>query len=123
MKTLHLKRYPLLKFLVPLAALVFAFGLFMFFNQADADAQTPGQQLNPLVLLPYIAVSVGLAFAGLLWKQEEDVTLLLPSDTLVGKSRGELQRVLDGLEEAKAKGELDQARYEKAKARVLKAMK
>lgn len=123
MKTLHLKRYPLLKFLVPLAALVFTFGLFVFFAQGDADANTDGKQLNPMVLLPFIGVAIVLAFAGLLWKKEEDVTLLLPSDTLVGKSRSELQKVLDGLEESLKKGEIDQARFDKAKARVLKAMK
>lgn len=129
MKTLRRRNYPLLKLLVPLALLVFAFGIFMFFTQPDASPDRPGVpgepgvQLSPAVLVPYILVAAVLAFGGLLWRKEEEVTLVFPSDQLQGKNRSDLQKVLDGLDESLAKGEITKERYDNARARVLKAMK
>jgi hypothetical protein len=64
-----------------------------------------------------------LAFGGLLWKKKEDVILMFPSDALAQKNRGDLQKVLDGLDAQHASGELSDERYQNAKAKVLSAMK
>lgn len=129
-RTLVRKSYPLLKFLLPLALVVLAVGLYMFFTHtcSAADAASgvcePGKADYPtMVLLPWVIAAALLAFAGLLWRRKEKLTLVFPTDQLQGKSRQELQKVLDGLEEARAKGELTEDRYHKARDRVLAEMK
>ena len=67
--------------------------------------------------------AVVLAFVGLLYKKKETVNVLLPSDTLAEHSRADLQKLLAGLDEAKAKGELTEDRYINARNRVLAQMK
>ncbi|MCA1818566.1 MAG: hypothetical protein ABR562_00495 [Thermoplasmatota archaeon] len=113
-KTISLTRYPLLKVLVPLAALVFLVGLVLFFQSADRDPQP---------LLWYALAAAVIAFAGLLWKRKEEVTLVLPSDRLHDASRQDLQGILETLETQREKGELTPERYTKARNRVLKEMK
>ncbi len=128
MKVLRLQRYPLLKFLVPLALLVAAFGVYQFFTQDDASPCPcpPGQagdQLDPAILFIYLAIAAVLAFGSLAWRKKEDVVLMFPSDTLATKNRSELQKILDGLEAGRASGEISEDRYQKARAKVGEAMK
>jgi uncharacterized membrane protein len=127
-RTLTQKSYPLLKFLIPLAVLVFAVGLLLFFLHTgpvtDAQGRTStGQDFDPTVLVPYLIVAAALAFGGLLYRRKERVTLIFPTDQLAGRSRQELEGVLKTLEEAKSKGEITPDRYAKARDRVLSEMK
>lgn len=129
-RTLVRKSYPLLKVLLPLALVALAVGLFLFFthtcSQADAAAGKcdAGKADYPTgLLLPYVGVAALLALGGLAWRRRERYTLVFPTDQLQGKSRQELQKVLDGLEEARAKGDLTEDRYRKARDRVLGEMK
>ena len=127
-QTLIQKSYPLLKFLIPLAVLVFAAGLLMFFLHTGpvTDSQgrvSTGHDFDPMVLIPYLVVAAVLAFGGLLWRRKERVTLIFPTDQLAGRSRQELEGVLQTLEEAKRKGEMTPERYVKARDRVLAEMK
>ncbi|MFO1536165.1 MAG: hypothetical protein ABR586_10905 [Thermoplasmatota archaeon] len=134
-RTLIRKSYPLLKFLLPLALLVLAVGIFLFFTHETACTQelvSNGESCTlggtyrdhpTMVLLPYVIAAALLAIAGLAWRRKEKYTLVFPTDQLQGKSRQELQKVLDGLEEARAKGDITQERYTKARDRVLAEMK
>lgn len=133
-RTLIRKSYPLLKFLLPLAGVVLAIGLFLFFtHMADCTAElkasgekcTVGTQYNDYptsLLLLWMVAAVVLALVGLAWRRKEKYTLVFPTDQLAGKSRQDLQKVLDGLEEALAKGDITQDRYTKARNRVLAEM-
>lgn len=113
-RTFSTTRYPLLKFLVPLAVLVFAIGLYQFLQAAEKD---------PMVILPWVVAAAALAFASLLWRRKEDVTVLLPSDRLQGAKRQDLDAVLHTLDEQRERGELSPERYTKARNRVLQEMK
>jgi len=107
-------RYPLLKFLIPLAVVVLGVGLVLFL-QAD-DPKDPG------ILLPWIVAAAAVAFASLLWKRKEQVTVLLPSDRLQEASRTDLEGILETLEQKRDKGELTPERYTKARNKVLAEM-
>ena len=119
-KTLSLTRYPLLKFLVPLAVVIFIVGLWYFFK-----LQTPAADgsLDPMPLLWFAIVAAVVAFASLAWKRKEEVTLLLPTDRLHEASRQDLQGILATLDTQREKGELSDERYTKARNRVLQEMK
>ncbi|HEX2066543.1 MAG TPA: hypothetical protein VHI93_07005 [Candidatus Thermoplasmatota archaeon] len=129
-RTLVRKSYPLLKVLLPLALLVLAVGIFLFFTHtcsaadaADGRCEAGKADYPTGVLLPYIVAAAAVALAGLLYRRRERVTLVFPTDQLHGKSRQELEKVLAGLEEARAKGDITPDRYAKARDRVLAEMK
>ena len=128
-RTLSTTRYPLLKVLVPLALVVFAIGLYVFFTETVKDpgctvsADDDCQVQDPQVLLWYGAAAAVIAFASLLWKRKEEVTVLLPSDRLQEATRQDLQGILETLEKQREKGELTPERYTKARNRVLQEMK
>jgi hypothetical protein len=128
-RTLIRKSYPLLKFLLPLALLVLAIGLWMFFTHtcaapdASAGRCDAGKADYPTgVLLPWVVVAAILALGSLAYRRREKYTLVFPTDQLAGKSRADLEKVLQGLEEARAKGDITQDRYTKARDRVLAEM-
>jgi hypothetical protein len=126
-RTIALTRYPLLKFLVPLAVVVAILGVFLFFTQNPTGPAcgAAGQEAcpkDPMVLLPWLLVAAVLAFASLLWKRKEEVTVVLPSDRLQDASRQDLQGILETLERQREKGELTPERYTKARNKVLKQM-
>ncbi|MEA3144054.1 MAG: hypothetical protein QOG31_1378 [Thermoplasmata archaeon] len=134
-RTLTRKSYPLLKVLLPLALLVLAVGIFLFFTHtatctaelaANGEKCTPGGTYNDHptgTLLPYVIAAAVVALASLLYRRREQYTLVFPTDQLHGKSRADLEKVLAGLEEARAKGDITQDRYTKARDRVLAEMK
>jgi hypothetical protein len=115
-RTFSMTSYPLLKVLVPVALLVLLAGLYLFFTQPSSDGS-----LDPKVLLYFIVVAIALALASLLWRRREAVTVVLPSDRLKEASDKELDSILAELQAKRDAGELDQDRYQKAKARILKA--
>ncbi|HUR61076.1 MAG TPA: hypothetical protein VM286_01760 [Candidatus Thermoplasmatota archaeon] len=133
-RTLVRKSYPLLKFLLPLAALVLVVGLTLFFmhtatctqavkdNGEDCTVGGTYADHPTMVLLPWVVVAALLALGSLLWRRHEKYTLVFPTDQLSGKSRAELEKVLQGLDEARAKGDITQDRYTKARDRVLAEM-
>lgn len=113
-RTVSLTRYPLLKATIVVAVVVFAVGLVMFFQQPDPR--------DPQILLWFAVGAAAVAFAGLLWRRKEQVTVMLPSDRLHDASRTDLQGILETLETQREKGELSPERYTKARNRVLKEM-
>jgi uncharacterized membrane protein len=128
-RRLTIRKYPLLKVTLPLAAVVAAVGLWLFLTHtceaqdAAAGRCMAGENDYPtLLLVPWVIAAAALAFVGLLWRRKQTINVLLPSDTLAEASRQELQKLLDGLDEARAKGELTEERYQKARARVLQQM-
>lgn len=128
-RTLTRKSYPLLKVLLPLAILILAVGLFLFFIHTCSSADAAGglceagkADYPTGLLLPYVIAAALVALASLLYRRKDEYTLVFPTDQLHGKSRQELQKVLDGLEEARTKGDITQDRYTKARDRVLAEM-
>jgi uncharacterized membrane protein len=128
------KSYPLLKFTLPLAVIIAAVGIVLFMThstQCTADLKNRGQPCtlgetfhdHPTgKLLPYVLGAVVVALLGVTVRRRETVNVLLPSDTLEAASRAEQQKLLDGLEEARRKGELTEERYRNARDRVLSKM-
>jgi hypothetical protein len=112
-RTLTLTRYPLLKVSLPLGLLILLAGLVVFFTNAN----------DAMMLLPFLVVAALVAFAGLLWRKREAVEMVLPTDRLHERSRKELQGILETLDASKAKGELTEERYQKARDRIVKEMK
>jgi uncharacterized membrane protein len=133
-RRITIQRYPLLKVTIPLALVVAAVGLYLFLSQssscAGADDPVPGCRAgstyathDTMTLLPWLGVAALIALVGAFIKKREDKTLLFPTDQLKDSSRADLQKVLDGLEEARAKGEIPEERYVNARNRVLAEMK
>jgi hypothetical protein len=134
-RTLIRKSYPLLKLLLPLALLVLAVGIFLFFTHTadctqalvdNGEKCTVGGTYHDHptgVLLPYVIAAALVALGSLLYRRKEQYTLVFPTDQLHGKSRQELEKVLAGLEEARAKGDITPERYTKARDRVLAELK
>jgi hypothetical protein len=113
-KTVFLVRYPLLKFMVPLAVVALGIGIYLFVADAEHD---------PMGLLPWLAAFAILMAIPFLWRRKEEYTVLLPTDRLEGADRRQLEGILETLEQQRDKGELSPERYTKARNRVLKAMK
>ena len=112
------KTYPMIKWLVIVSALVLIVGVYMsgILTGDSGDDSLP-------VLFGAVAVAILLPFLALAFPRRQVLTLELPTDTLGGRSRTELDAILAGLDEAKAKGEMDEERYTKARAKVVAAMK
>lgn len=133
-RRITIQRTPLLKVTLPLALVIAAIGVWLFLNStamceasfASEVGCTAGQPYNDrptMVLLPWLLAAGLVAIAGALVRKKDEVTLLLPTDQLARSSRADLQKVLDGLEEAHRKGELPTERYHNARDRVLAEMK
>lgn len=121
------RKYPLLKFAVPAALVVFAVGLYLFFTQTQPlrAGCTPSADdscksgLDPMVMVPWLVAAAVIAFLGVLVRRKQAVQIALPSDHIQGASRGEVDGILSSLDEARARGDMSETRYQKAKAKVL----
>ncbi len=112
------KTYPMIKWLVAVAVIVLVAGVWM------SGVLTGGSgDDNTMVLFIAVGVAILLPFLAMAFPRRQVVTMALPTDTLAGRPKEELQAILAGLDEAKAKGEMDDARYNNAKAKVVAAMK
>ncbi len=129
-----IQRYPLLKVTIPLALVVAAIGVYLFVVSTAsctaelvtegvcASGQASYNDRPTMVILPWILAAALVAIAGALVKKKDEVTFVFPTDQLAQSSRADLQKVLDGLEEARRKGEIPQDRYVNARDRVLAEM-
>ena len=111
------KTYPMIKWLVAVAVVVLVVGVVMS-NVLTGDAGDD----NMAVLLIAVGAAIVLPFLAMAFPRREVVTLELPTDTLAGRPKAELEAILAGLDEAKARGEMDEARYKNARAKVTAAM-
>lgn len=111
------KSYPLVKwFLAGSVALLIAGLLLSKLITSPNDAE-------PMTLVYFVIGAAILPFLAMAFPRREVVTLELPTDHLSSMGRVELEGVLQQLEAAKAKGDLDAARYANARQRVLDAIK
>ncbi|MEK6984978.1 MAG: hypothetical protein AABX89_01175 [Candidatus Thermoplasmatota archaeon] len=129
-----IQRTPLLKVTLPIALVVAGIGIFLFLSNTATcagagdpvdDCTAAGQSYSERdtgILLPWILVAGLIAIAGAFVRKKDEVTLLFPTDQLKESSRADLQKVLDGLEESRRKGEIPEDRYIKARDRVLAEM-
>ncbi|MHB8633640.1 MAG: hypothetical protein ACYDBQ_06710 [Thermoplasmatota archaeon] len=112
-RTLTRKTYPLVKWLVVGSAVILAGGLWM--SQVIQDPNHADVQL----LIIAIVIAALLPFAALFAPHREVYEVALPSDRLQDATRTELTGILDQLEASKAKGEIPEERYNKAKAKIM----
>ena len=105
------KTYPMVKWFL------IAIGLVMSKLVTDPDNG------DAMVLVYFVVPAVILPFLAMAFPRREVVTLELPSDHLGSMSKTELEGVLTQLDAAKAKGEMDDARYANARERILNAIK
>ena len=112
------KSYPLVKWFLVASAVLVAVGLYL----SGVLSANDGEQ-NIGLLIGFIAVAALLPFLAMAFPRREVLTMSLPTDHLATMSREELEGMLSTLDTAKAKGEMDDQRYAKARARVLEAIK
>ena len=113
-----IKTYPMIKWFVALAVVALVVGVVM-----SNILTGSGGDDNLVVLFIAVGVAIVLPFLAMAFPRRQVLTMELPTDKLAGRSKGELEAILAGLDDAKAKGEMDDARYNNAKARVVAAMK
>jgi hypothetical protein len=111
------KKYPMVKWFLVVSAVLAVVGLVQSKIMTDPDNG------DPMLLVYFLVPAVLLPFLGMLFPRREVMTMELPTDHLAGMSAGELEGLLAGLDEANAKGEMDDARYARARERVLDAIK
>lgn len=111
------KTYPLMRiFLLASAALLVA-GLFASKVATDPDAG------DKRIFLYFVAAAITLPFLSLAFPRRADVTVQLPTDQLARAPASELEGILRQLDQAKAKGEIPEERYRKARASIEAALK
>ncbi|HUR24885.1 MAG TPA: hypothetical protein VM327_02595 [Candidatus Thermoplasmatota archaeon] len=111
------KSYPMVKWFLILSAILVILGLVMSKVLSDPD------NADRSTLLLFLAGAVVLPFLAMLFPRRQVHTIEMPTDHLAGMSKTELEGVLSQLDAAKAKGEMDDTRYGKARERVLDAIK
>src|SRR5688572_33337574 len=111
------KSYPMVKWFLIASAILGVTGLVVSRFVTDPDDS------DTKVFLYFLAAAVALPFLALAFPRREVRTLELPSDSLGAMSKAELEGLLQQLDTAKGKGEMGEARYTKARARVLAAIK
>lgn len=111
------KTYPMIKWFVVLAAIVLVVGIML------SGILSEKKDDNLTMLYVAVGVAIVLPFVAMAFPRREVLTVELPTDTLSGRSKAELEKILAGLDEAKAKGEMDDRRHANARAKVLAAMK
>jgi uncharacterized membrane protein YgaE (UPF0421/DUF939 family) len=111
------KSYPMVKWFLIVSAVLVVLGLVMSKVLSDPDNADTG------TLLMFIGAAVVLPFLAMLFPRRKVLTVDMPTDHLSGMSKTELEGVLSQLDAAKAKGDMDDARYGKARERVLEAIK
>ena len=112
------KTYPMIKWFVALAVVVLVIGVVM-----SKVLTGGGDDDNLGLMFGAVGLAILLPFLAMAFPRREVVTLALPTDTLASRPKKELEAILSGLDEAKAKGEMDDARYNNARAKVMAAMK
>lgn len=112
-----IKSYPLIKWFLAGSAVLIVLGLILSKLVTDPD------DASPMTLVWFVIGAVILPFIALAFPRREVVTLELPTDHLATMGRVELEGVLQQLEAAKAKGDMDEKRYANARKRVLAAIK
>ncbi len=133
-RRITIQRYPLLKFTLPIALIVAGIGIFLFVTHqatCSAEASAAGTcaigakytDYDPLILLMWVGPAALVLMASAFVKRKDEMTLVYPTDQLKSSSRADLQKVLEGLEEARKKGEIPEDRYVNARNRVLAEMK
>ena len=110
------KSYPLVKWALVVSAVLAALGLWQSGVLGNGTS-------NVMLLVWYLLAAVVLPFLALLVPRRQVLTMELPSDHLAGMTKAELEGLLSQLDAAKAKGEMDDARYGRARGRVLEAIK
>lgn len=113
-----IKTYPMIKWFVALAVVALVAGVVMS-NILTGD----GGDDNLVLLLVAVGVAIVLPFLAMAFPRRQVLTMELPTDTLANRPKAELEAILAGLDDAKARGEMDDARYSNAKAKVVAAMK
>ena len=111
------KSYPMVKWFLVVSAVLVILGLVMSKVLSDPD------NADTSTLLMFIGAAVVLPFLAMLFPRRKVLTVEMPTDHLAGMSKTELEGVLSQLDAAKAKGEMDDTRYAKARERVLDAIK
>jgi hypothetical protein len=111
------KNYPMVKWFLIVSAILGVTGLIVSKIVTDPDNS------DTKVFLYFLAAAVVLPFLALAFPRREVLTLELPSDSLGSMSKAELEGLLQQLDTAKGKGEMDEARYGKARERILAALK
>ena len=112
------KTYPMLKWFLVASALIVVVGLVLSGVLTPDDGES-----NTGVLIGCIVVAALLPFLAMAFPRREVLTMELPTDRMSGMPRAELEGLLQQLDTAKAKGEMDEARYARARSRVLDAIK
>jgi hypothetical protein len=111
------KTYPWVKWFLVLSAILIVVGLVL------SKLLTAPNDAEPKTLVYFVIAAVLVPFLALAFPRREVVTMALPTDSLAGRSRSELEGILQQLDTAKAKGEMDEGRYTKAREKILAAMK
>jgi len=104
------RKYPLLKITIPIGIVIAIVGLVMFLMD-------PAK--SPVILLITWGIAAVVTFLGVIIRRKEAIEIPLPSDHLAAASRSEVDGVLASLDEARAKGDMTETRYQKARAKVL----
>lgn len=111
------KSYPMVKWFLVVSAVLVVMGLVMSKVLSDPD------NADSNTLLMFLGAAIVLPFLAMIFPRRKILTIEVPTDQLAGMSKTELEGVLGQLDAAKAKGEMDDTRYAKARERVLEAMK
>jgi hypothetical protein len=112
------KTYPMVKWFLVVSAIIVAVGLFLSGVLTPDDGES-----NTMLLVICIVVAVLLPFLAMAFPRREVLTMELPTDHLASLSKAELEGMLSTLDAAKAKGEMDDQRYARARERVMDAIK
>lgn len=112
-----IKSYPMVKWFLIVSAVLVVLGLVMSKVLSDPD------NADTMTLLMFLGAAVVLPFLAMLFPRRRVLEMELPTDQLSGMSKAELEGVLSQLDAAKAKGEMDDTRYAKARERILAAIK
>ncbi|MHB1261045.1 MAG: hypothetical protein ACYC2H_04945 [Thermoplasmatota archaeon] len=111
------KSYPMVKWFLIVSAVLVVMGLVMSKVLSDPD------HADSTTLLMFLGAAVVLPFLAMLFPRRKVLSMEVPTDHLAGMSKTELEGVLSQLDAAKAKGEMDDTRYAKARERILAAIK
>lgn len=112
-----IKSYPMVKWFLAVSIALIVVGLVMSKLVTDPDNG------DIMTLVWFVIPAAILPFLALAFPRRQVLTVELPSDHLGSMSRQELEGVLSQLDAAKAKGEMDEARYHNARERILGAIK
>lgn len=112
-----IKSYPMVKWFLLVSVALIAIGLVqskLVTDPDNGDMMTLVWFVVPAIILPFLAMA---------FPRRKVVTLELPTDHLGAMTKQELEGVLSQLDAAKASGEMDDARYNNARQKVMAAIK